>query len=404
MYVFPIPLLAHFGLFLAANGFSSVKCALGNAAVFLAKEADTALVQATKNSGKDRAVPVHHGTDEGEVVLFGTAHKLAQHWFEFQKKVYDFTDTERGSDYTRRLYPTRGSIQSILSSPGHHEVSRAVSLSLWGKNEFDIPLPSFWDLYQEHLIAPFFLFQVVCLCLWSLDEYWYYSAVTLLMLMLFEGMLCKQRQNSLQMLREMRRPAMPLYRLSRGEVAANKTSKGKANASGYTWDVVSSESLVPGDVISLVSTIASRVSGAATDSETKDAQVILPCDAVIIGGACVVNEAMLTGESTPQVKESVYHAQMELNSSTRASGDTEGQDCVVEIDLDSTNDSACRRYQLYGGTTLLQHSQPDKATEGPAMAQIPYPPPPNKGCLAVVVRTGFGTTQVRIVYVFPVPC
>lgn len=73
-------------------------------------------------------------------------------------------------------------------------------------NEFDIPVPAFVDLYMEHLVAPFFVFQVLCLLLWSLDDYWYYSLFTLFMLMFFEGVLCRQRQQSLLMLRQMRRP------------------------------------------------------------------------------------------------------------------------------------------------------------------------------------------------------
>ena len=58
---------------------------------------------------------------------------------------------------------------------------------------------------MQHLIAPFFVFQVLCLFLWSLDDYWYYSAFTLLMLMFFEGMLCKQRLDGLQTLKAMRK-------------------------------------------------------------------------------------------------------------------------------------------------------------------------------------------------------
>ncbi len=75
----------------------------------------------------------------------------------------------------------------------------------WGINDFDIPIPAFIDLYMQHLIAPFFVFQVLCLFLWSLDDYWYYSAFTLLMLMFFEGMLCKQRLDGLQTLKAMRK-------------------------------------------------------------------------------------------------------------------------------------------------------------------------------------------------------
>lgn len=50
---------------------------------------------------------------------------------------------------------------------------------LYGKNEFDIPIPSFASLFAEHAVAPFFVFQIFCVALWVLDEYWYYSSVSI---------------------------------------------------------------------------------------------------------------------------------------------------------------------------------------------------------------------------------
>jgi cation-transporting ATPase 13A1 len=91
-------------------------------------------------------------------------------------------------------------------------------------------------LLQDHLVAPFFVFQVLCLFLWSLDDYWYYSAFTLVMLMFFEGMMCRQRQASLTMLRNMRRPPMQLLVFRAAQ-----------------WTPMSSDLVVPGDVISLSS-------------------------------------------------------------------------------------------------------------------------------------------------------
>ena len=52
------------------------------------------------------------------------------------------------------------------------EARVAAALAKWGPNTFVVPLPTFADMLKEQLLAPFFVFQVFCVGLWCLDDYW----------------------------------------------------------------------------------------------------------------------------------------------------------------------------------------------------------------------------------------
>ena len=82
---------------------------------------------------------------------------------------------------------------------------------VWGSNKMEIPIPTFFEIYQEHLVAPFFVFQLFCTGLWLLDEYWYYSLMNLGMLFMFEGTVVVQRQQNMKRLRSMRVPPQPIW-------------------------------------------------------------------------------------------------------------------------------------------------------------------------------------------------
>lgn len=123
------------------------------------------------------------------------------------------------------------------------------------------------DLYKEHVVAPFFVFQLFCTLLWLLDEYWYYSLFNLGMLFFFEGTVVVQRRQNLQRLRSMRKPPQQIW--------VHRFGK---------WEQTMTDDLYPGDIVLL--------------HRAKDVKKYnIPCDMILLSGSAVVNEAILTGES-----------------------------------------------------------------------------------------------------------
>lgn len=93
----------------------------------------------------------------------------------------------------------------------------------------------------------------------------------------------------------------------------------------------------------------------------------IPCDVLLLSGTAIVNEAMLSGESTPLLKESI---------ALRPATD--------KLDMNGAD----RNSVLFSGTKALQV----EAGQGQDGKKAP-----DDGCLGVVLRTGFGTTQGQLV-------
>ncbi|KAF7554631.1 hypothetical protein G7Z17_g2814 [Cylindrodendrum hubeiense] len=266
--------------------------------------------------------------------------------FLFQKRrfLYDpDTKTFATLQYDIDIEP-KPTIRHFQSSRG---ISKQAELSRieqhYGPNTFDIPVPTFTELFQEHAVAPFFVFQIFCVGLWMLDEYWYYSLFTLFMLVAFESTVVWQRQRTLVEFRGMSIKPYDMWAFRLGK-----------------WTEVQSDQLLPGDLVSV--------------GRTKDDSGVA-CDMLLVEGTAIVNEAMLSGESTPLLKDSIQLRPGE------APLDSEGLD---------------KNSFLWGGTKVLQitHGNPD--VEKPKLASG-VPTPPDNGAMAIVIKTGFETSQGNLV-------
>jgi cation-transporting ATPase 13A1 len=273
----------------------------------------------------------------------------------------------------------------------------------YGRNRVDVPVPEFWALFKEHAVAPFFVFQIFCVALWMLDEYFWYPLFMLFTLGGLEATMVGVRIATAKQLRGMRPPPGPLYVYR-----------------GSKWAVLMSDELVPLDLVSLsrepppappgFRTAAAAAGGAQRGSARNPVPAApaappkpdVPADVLLLGGSVVVNEAMLTGESAPQMKEGVATlGGDEEDDADENADDAEGKgargsdsrDLVLNAFLEHS-DRSHSHCVVYGGTQIVQH-QGVLESEGSASATAArhIPAPPDGGAVAVVLRTGPHTSQ-----------
>jgi cation-transporting ATPase 13A1 len=221
-----------------------------------------------------RVIPRPHRGHEELCPIYADTTTEGIFWFIYQKRKYTYKKgTAAEYTFEKMKFPMDKTFDYYRQSQGfRHDKDVERARETYGKNTFDIPIPTFGKLFKEHAVAPFFVFQVFCIGLWCMDEYWQYSLFTLFMLIVFESTVVFQRLRNLKEIRSMATKPYSVHVYRNG-----------------TWKPILSDELFPGDIVSMVRSKEDRTA---------------PCDILLLHGSCIVNESMLTGESTPQLKVS----------------------------------------------------------------------------------------------------
>lgn len=200
---------------------------------------------------------------------------------------------------------------------------QAVRKTIYGPNVIGVPVKSYPQLLVDEALNPYYGFQAFSIGLWLADRYYSYA---LCILFISTASIClsvyKTRKQS-QTLRDM----------------VQLSARVCVCRPGGEEEWVDCSELVPGDCL-----VLPREGG------------LVPCDAALVAGECVVNESSLTGESVPVLKTALPEGPVPY--------------CP----------EAHRRHTLFCGTLVLQA----RAFVGPH-------------ALAVVTRTGFCTAKGGLV-------
>ncbi|KAJ4464911.1 hypothetical protein C8J55DRAFT_589866 [Lentinula edodes] len=219
-----------------------------------------------------RIVPeVHRG--KGEIVpsIKEDAKDVSSYTFNYQRGTYSVAKCSSDSiTFIKLPYPSSGNPSQVRSL-----------FTNSGTAEFNIPIPSFTELFSEHATAPFFVFQIFYVALWCLDEYWYYSLLTLSRLVVFECTVVWQRVRTLTELRTMSVKPYSIF--------TYRDAK---------WQEISSEGLLPGDIVSVnrhQSLHYKPVDAKSKDKETKETkeahsheETTVPADILLLHGQVII--------------------------------------------------------------------------------------------------------------------
>ena len=262
-----------------------------------------------------------------DVFITQTQSFKVSYLFTFKLFTYLFNPaTNAFTSIKYNIYHTKEEIYNLMSK-GLNEKERIYQQKIYGECDLNFHIDSFLRTLFNNSCTFFFAFQIYSIILWNCTDYYMYAAL-IAALTIFD--LLEETYSELSNLKSIRKMAkysvpIKIYK---------KTDNNEI-------EIMESESinLVPGDVF-----------------ELPDNGLAMPCDCILLSGSVIINEAMLTGESTPIIKSHLPNIKQNFDE-----------------DIDS-------KYFLYAGTKIVQKRPENK-----------------KPVIALVYSTGFNSVKGNLI-------
>ncbi|XP_065733116.1 polyamine-transporting ATPase 13A2 [Phocoena phocoena] len=255
-----------------------------------------------------------HRTEEAQRTL---------RYYLFRGQRYVWIETQQAFCRVSLLDHGRTCDDLHCSSTGLSLQDQTVRKTIYGPNVISVPVKSYPQLLVDEALNPYYGFQAFSIGLWLADYYYWYALCIFLISMVSICVSIYKTRKQSQTLKDMVQLSV--------QVCVCRP--------GGEEEWVDSSELVPGDCL-----VLPQEGG------------LMPCDAALVAGECMVNESSLTGESVPVLKTALPEGPVPYFPETH------------------------QRHTLFCGTLILQA----RAFVGPH-------------ALAVVTQTGFCTAKGALV-------
>ena len=191
-------------------------------------------------------------------------------------KLFDYVFIQKKDNFASIDYQITEKQSIIIKEYSSRLNSNEESLMrlLFGICDIDIRVSSIRKILLDELTGPFYLFQVYSVILWYCTDYYYYDSVIVVLTNLFLVLSVYGTYKNLKQLQQISRYSCPV-KVSR---------KNENNEFTYIvemdWNV-----LIPADLF-----------------EIPEDGLSMSYDIILIDGSVIINESMLTWESTPVIK------------------------------------------------------------------------------------------------------